>query len=64
MGFFQRVKRYAAFRKKVDTKPISTGQARLTPRLKELHQDEQSMVTMYPGDEVMWRHPQGYCFVV
>ncbi len=37
MGFFQRLKHYAGFRKKVDAKPVSADTARITPRLKEIH---------------------------
>src|SRR6185437_13573315 len=68
MGLIQRLKRNAAFRKKVKTEteaePASTGEPRVMPRLKAQAPVGQNMVAMYPDDEVMWRHPQGYCFVV
>lgn len=65
MRFFKRFGRNAAFQKtNVTTKPILASERVATQRLKAVPADEQHMVVMYPGDEVMWRHPQGYSFVV
>jgi len=66
MGFFQRFRRNAASQTQSPAKPTNDrmDEVGATRQLRVLPKDERNMVAMYPGEQVMWRHPQGYCFVV
>ena len=64
MRFFARSRRHAASQTPSPAKPVVGAGETASQRLRALPKGTRDMVTMYPGDEVMWRHPQGYSFVV